>query len=84
MVAAGVRCRGRRGGKGPALRVAAVAEPAPAAPVAKAPKGEGGENENYLDDIEAMESELTAGWDEADGEPGDAKKAPSEGDSARS
>ena len=28
MVAAGVRCRGRRGGKGPALRVAAVAEPA--------------------------------------------------------
>ena len=60
-------------------------KPAPADPVAPAaPKGEGGENQNYLDDIEAMESELTAGWDEADGEKGDAKQAPSEGDSARS
>lgn len=60
--------------------------PAPAAPVASPtrPRGEGGENENYLDDIEAMESELTAGWDEADGKPDDAKQAPSEGDSARS
>ena len=61
-------------------------KPEPAAPVAPAaaPKGEAGKNENYLDDIEAMESELTAGWDEADGDKGGAKQAPSEGDSARS
>ncbi|MFN8176455.1 MAG: transcription termination factor NusA [bacterium] len=41
--------------------------PAPKAPAAPAraprPKGTG---ENYLDDIEAMESELTSGWQEGD------------------
>ncbi|NNE44385.1 MAG: hypothetical protein HKN12_09260, partial [Gemmatimonadetes bacterium] len=53
----------------------AAAPPAPAAPVKKGPAMDA--DGNYLDDIEAMESELTSGWEEGSGE----KPSPGESDS---
>ena len=50
--------------------------PRPAASPSGKPKGPAGEN--YLDDIEAMESELTSGWKEGD-EPPPAEERPNAG-----
>lgn len=50
-------------------------KPRPASPAAGKKKGTG---ENYLDDIEAMESELTSGWKEGD-EPPPAEERPDAG-----
>ena len=61
----------------PPAEEAPAAPPAPEKPAAR-PRPKAGEGETYLDDIEAMESELTSGW-EGDSESDESGERPDPG-----